>query len=111
MQLKTKYIRLWSFLMFLLGNSSLALCQSASLLDSPVHLDMQNKTTIEVLDAIEAQTICSFFYSPKDFENEKKFSFDNEKLKIQTVLNRLFPLDEVKIKTKGSKIVLVKKNA
>ncbi len=108
MQLKFKINRHSILLFLLLGFSSLVVGQSASLLDSPVTLDIDNQSVIQVLEEIEDQTICKFFYNPNDLQSDEKFNFDNEKLMIRSVLDRLFPNGEVRVKTKGTRIVLVK---
>ena len=108
MQLKLNYQTFISCLFFIITCSSIGYSQSSNLLESPVLLNMENKSLEEVLENIEEQTVCSFFYNPNELANEKSYSFDNETLKIITVLNKIFPNEEVKVKTRGTKIILVK---
>ena len=108
MQLKLKIKNTIGLLIIFLGWSISGQAQSSNLLDSPVLLNMENKSMEEVLASIEEQTVCSFFYNPDELANEKTYSFNNENLEIRTVLNRLFPNEEIKIKTRGSQIILVK---
>ncbi len=108
MQLTLNLQRFFTILLLWIGATQFANAQSANLLEAPVTLNLENQTATQVLEEIEAQTICSFFYNPRDLKSDKKYSFDNEKLKIKTVLNQLFPNDEIRIKTKGTQIILVK---
>ncbi len=108
MQLRKKNKHLFSLLLIFLGWNFISQAQSSNLLDAPVDLNMENKSLEEVLESIEEQTVCSFFYNPDELKNDKKYSFKDEHLEIRTVLNRLFPNEEVKIKTRGSQIILVK---
>ncbi len=111
MQLKLKTFRLAIWLLLMLGFNSFIIAQSTNLLDSTVKLNIDNKSIIEILETIEEQTTCSFYYNPSDLNIEKKYSFDKEELSIKAVLKNLFPNDEIKIQTKGNRIILKKKKA
>ena len=108
MQLTLNLQRSFLLLFLWLGLTIFANAQSANLLEAPVTLNLENQSVTRVLEEIEAQTICSFFYNPRDLTSDKKYSFKNERLKIKAVLHQLFPDDEIKIKTKGTQIILVK---
>ena len=108
MQLKFKTNRLLNLLFLLFGVSIMTMGQSASLLDSPVTLNIDNQPVTQVLEKIEEQTVCKFFYNPNDLQTKEKFNFTNEQLMIRAVLDRLFPNGDVRIKTKGTRIILKK---
>lgn len=98
-------MRLMAFLLFIFCTYSL----SANSQEMKVNLSVINKSVVDVLTEIEAQTDYLFVYSSDEIDAERKVSVKANNESINKVLSDIFSGTDIESKIEGKNIRLVKK--